>query len=117
MRCVRFNQKGRQHRRQRPQMASCAMARGARVTRRGQITLPAHILEGYIGVHGRRDRGRAMAKLLLDLPEVAGFLEQMDRQGVPGRMDAQFRRQTSPLYSHFPDPFPDLAPSTVHGSQ
>jgi len=45
-----------------------------------------------------------MPKLLLDLPEIAGSLEQVDGQGMPCRVDAEFRRQMRPLYGCFPDP-------------
>lgn len=49
-----------------------------------------------------------MAKLLLDLAEVAGLLEQVDGQGMPGGVNRKLCRQAGPLYGRLPDPLQAL---------
>lgn len=68
-----------------------------------------HVLETHIGVHGRRGRGRTVPKLVLDLPEIAGFPQQVCRQGVPGRVNRKLPRQAGPLDGPPPDALKPLS--------
>ena len=52
-----------------------------------------HVLEADVGVHVGRGRRVSVAELLLDLAQVAGLPQQVDRQRVPGGVDAEFAGQ------------------------
>ena len=78
-------EQGRQHRCQRPSLTGQEHERAGSGIESTDAGL--HILERHIGVHGCRDRGAAMPKLLLHLPQIAGFSEQVHGQGVTGAVD------------------------------
>ena len=62
-----------------------------------------HIFEGDVSVHVGGCARRSVTELLLDLPEVASLLEQVNGQRVSSRMYGQFLWQARPLYSRLPD--------------
>jgi len=62
-----------------------------------------HISKTYIGVQVRRRGWTAVPELLLDLAEIAGFLQQVHRDGVPGAVNRKLLRQARHLDCPLPD--------------